>query len=123
MEELPENFRPTAIAPRAEVAQSVKRLFPDADISDLSWLVLEGDEFKIEINTGRKEPCEGLKLHVRGSNRALGAVTKIAQNFEARAFDMTACQFLDRMSDPASGFTQWRKYAHRVPSAAQFRCT
>lgn len=122
IEELPENFRPSALAPRAEVAQSLKRLFPNTDISDLSWLVLDGDEFKIEINTGRKEPCDGLTLHVRGSNRALGAVNMIATNFEARAFDMTACQFIDRMSDPTSGFTQWRKYARRVPGAARQTC-
>jgi len=117
--QLADDFKPPAIAPRAEVAQSLKRLFPDADISDLSWLVLNGQGYKIEINMGRKEPCDGFTLHVRGSDRALNAVTQIALNFEARAFDMTACQFLDRMSNPASGFQQWRKYTRRVSGAAQ----
>ena len=107
------------MASRAEVGESFKRLFPEADITDLGWLVLDGQGFKIEINTGRKEPCEGLTLHVRGSDGALKAVTQIALNFEARAFDMTACQFLDRMSDPASGFKQWRKYSRRVAGAAR----
>ncbi len=119
MAELPEDFRPSAIATRTEVAQSLKRLFPEADISDLSWIVLEGDKFKIEINTGRREPCDGLKLHVRGSSEALGAVTQIERNFEARAFDMTACQFLDRMTDPASGFEQWRTSTRRVARSPQ----
>jgi len=117
--ELPHNFRLSAIAPRMEVTRSLKRLFPDADISDLSWIVLEGDEFKVEINTGHHEPCDGLTLHVRGSSKALEAVTQIARNFDARAFDMTACRFLDRMIDPATGFNQWRTYTRRVARAAQ----
>jgi hypothetical protein len=121
--QLAENFKPAAIAPRAEVAQSLKRLFPDADISDLGWLVVDSHEFKIEIDTGHKKSCEGLMLHVRGSDKALGAVTQIAQCFEARAFDMTAYQFLDRMSDPTSGFNQWHKYVHRVAGAAQLAGT
>jgi hypothetical protein len=119
VEELTDDFTPSAIAPRAEVAQSVKQLFPDADISDLSWLIVDGHEFKIEISTGHHEPCKGFTLHVRGSERAVNVVTQIAGYFEARAFDMTACQFLDRMSDPASGFKQWRKYTHRVAGAVQ----
>jgi len=119
VEQLADNFKPPAIAPRAEVAQSLKLLFPDADISDLSWLVVDGQGFKIEIYTGKKEPCDGLTLHVRGSDGALNAVTQITLNFKARAFDMTACQFLDQMSDPTSGFKQWRKYTHRVAGAVQ----
>jgi hypothetical protein len=87
---LADNFKPVAIASRAEVAQSFKQLFPDADVSDLSWLVLDGREFKIEIDTGHREPCNGLTLHVRGSDEAVGVVTQIALNFKSRAFDMTA---------------------------------
>jgi hypothetical protein len=119
MAELPDSFRPSAIATRPEVAQSLKRLFPEADISDLSWIVLDRDEYKIEINTGHHEPCGRLRLHVRGSSKAISAVAQIARNFDARAFDMTACQFLDRMSNPASGFDQWRKYSRRVVLAPQ----
>jgi hypothetical protein len=119
LEQLANNFKPAAIASRAEVAQSFKLLFPDADVSDLSWLVLDGHEFKIEIDTGHMDPCNGLMLHVRGSNEAVGAVTQIALNFKSRAFDMTAYQFHDLMSNPTSGFDQWHKSSHRVVGAAQ----
>jgi hypothetical protein len=119
IEQLPDNFKPSAIAPRKEIAQLLKRLFPDTDVSDLSWLVIDRQDFKIEINTGHNELCEGLTLHVRGSDEALGAVTQITRCFEARAFDMTACQFLDRMNNPTSGLRQWRKYTHRIAGAVQ----
>lgn len=117
IEQLPDNFRPSAIAPRMEIAESLKQLFPHADVSDLSWLILDGQGFKIEISTGHNDLCEGLTLHVRGSDKALDAVMQITRCFKARAFDMTACQFLDRMSNPASGLKQWRKYTHRVAGA------
>ncbi len=111
--ELNDDFKLTALAPRTQVVESLKQLFPEADVSDLSWLVVDHKEFKIEISTGHAESCLGLTLHVSGEECPLKEVIKIAQYFGARAFDMTAYQFLDRMNDPASGFEQWRKYIHR----------
>jgi hypothetical protein len=97
--DLPSDFDPPALADRAQIAQSLKQLFPSADISDPEWLVVDDEGFKIEINTGHKDPCKGLTLHVRGSELAVNAVTKIAKIFQARAFDLTAYQFLDRMKE------------------------
>jgi hypothetical protein len=112
--QLSDDFKLAALAPRTQVAESLKQLFPEADISDLSWLVVDREGFKIEISTGHAEPCLGLTLHVRGEKCPLAEVTQIAEHFAARAFDMTAYQFLDRMPDPASGFNQWQKYIHRT---------
>jgi hypothetical protein len=112
--QLNDDFKLTALAPRTKVVESLKQLFPEADISDLSWLVVDRKRFKIEISTGHAEWCLGLTLHVSGEECPLKEVIKIAQLFGARAFDMTAYQFLDRMNNPASGFEQWRKYIHRT---------
>jgi hypothetical protein len=77
-------------------------------------LVVDRDGFKIEISTGHTEPCLGLTLHVQAEKCPVAEVTQIAEHFAARAFDMTAYQFLDRMHDPASGFNQWHKFIHRA---------
>ena len=114
IEGLPDDFKPSAIGSRAEVAQAVRKVFPGANISDLGWLVIDGEGFSIEVSTGEEEPCDGFMLHVRGGDAALGAVIQLAQLFEARAFDMSSCQFLDRMADPGSGFRQWQAYRDKV---------
>ena len=109
-EQLPDGFKPPAIGSRAEIAQSIRTIFPDANISNLGWLVVDGQGFSIEVNIGNEEPCDGFMLHVRGGEAALGAVMQIARLFEARALDLSSCEFLDRMADPDSGFRQWRAY-------------
>jgi hypothetical protein len=114
IEQLPDDFKPSAIGSRAEVAQAVRKVFPDANISDLGWLVIDGEGFSIEVSTGSKEPCDGFMLHVRGGDAALGAVMQLAELFEARAFDITSSQFIDRMADPGSGFRQWRAYRDKA---------
>jgi len=53
-------------------------------------------------------------LHVRGGEAALDAVRQLAQLFEARAFDISSCEFLDRMADPGAGFRQWRAYRDKA---------
>jgi hypothetical protein len=113
-EQLPDGFKPPVIGARAEVAQSIRTLFPDANISDLSWLVINGADYSIEVNTGEEEACDGFLLHVRGGERALDAVMQITQHFDARALDLTTCEFLDRMADPGSGFRQWRAFRDRA---------
>jgi hypothetical protein len=114
IEGLPVDFKPPVIGSRAEVALSIRALFPEAIISNLSWLVIHGDGFSIEVSTGRDDACRGFTLHVRGGDGATEAVMMIARHFEARAFDLTSCEFLDRMSDPGSGFRQWRAYRNKV---------
>jgi len=114
IEELPDDFKPQAIGSRAQIAQSLQTVFPNANISDLGWLIVDDKEFSIEISVGHKEPCDGFMLHVRGGEAAVGAVTQIAQLFEARAFDMTSCQFLDSTPDPGGGFRQWQAYRGKV---------
>ena len=114
VEQLPDDFKPPAIGSRAEVARLLRTVFPDANISDLGWLIIDGRGFSIEVRTGTEEPCDGFMLHVRGGDGALGAVIQLAQLFSARAFDVTSSQFLDRMSDPGSGFRQWQAYRDKV---------
>jgi hypothetical protein len=114
IDQLPDGFKPPFIGSRAEVAQAIRTLFPNANTSNLSWLLIIGPDFSIEVNIGRKDPCDGCMLHVRGGNGALEAVMQIARHFEARAFDMSSSEFLDRMRDPGSGFRQWQAQRERV---------
>jgi hypothetical protein len=107
--QLPRDFKPPALGSRAEVAQAIGKIFPDANISNLSWLLILGHGFSIEVNAGKEEPCGGLTLHVRGGDAAPGAVMQIAQLFEARAVDMGSGEFLDRI--PA-------RPGQRIPSVA-----
>jgi hypothetical protein len=74
VEQLPDSFKAPAIGSRAEVAQSLLKIFPDANISNLSWLLIIGKEYSIEVNVGSQEPCDGFTLYVRGGKEALGAV-------------------------------------------------
>lgn len=114
IDQLPDSFKAPAIGSRAEVAQSLRTIFPHADISNSSWPIINGNGYSIEFDMGCEESCDGFMLHVRGGEEALGAIMQIAKHFNARAFDTTSGEFLDRMQDSGSGFRQWREYRDRV---------
>jgi hypothetical protein len=48
IEQLPDDFTPSAIGSRAEVAQAIQKVFPSANISDLGWLVIDGEDFRLK---------------------------------------------------------------------------
>jgi len=112
--EVPDDYAPPVIGSRAEVASSLRELFPAANTSDPAWIVIDGDDFSIEVSTGDNEQCTGSTLHVRGGDGAVQAVMQIAQHFEMRALDCSTGEFMDAMVDPGSGFQQWRAYKDKV---------
>jgi hypothetical protein len=113
-EGMPDDYRPPVIGSRAQVASTLRELFPAADTSDPAWIVIDGDDFSIEVSTGDHEQCTGFMLHVRGGDTAVQPVMQIAKHFELRALDCSTGEFMDAMVDPASGLQQWRAYRDKA---------
>ena len=122
IEDVPDDFRPPIIGDRLEIVSRLQDLFPKIKCLDASWLVLDESDFSIEVSVGKKDECDGFFLHVRGSDRSVNAVCKIASHFEMRAFDLTSGRFLDNMIDPAVGLRQWRAYQKRKSNEEPDTC-
>jgi hypothetical protein len=112
--EIPDDYKPPVIGSRAQVASSFRELFPTAITSDPGWIVIDRDDFSIEVSILDNEQCTGFMLYVHGDESAVQAVMQIAQHFEMRALDCSSGEFMDAMADPASGLQQWRAYRDKV---------
>ena len=111
---MPDDYRPPVIGSRSKVASSLRELFPAANTSDPAWVVIDGEDFSIEVSTGDDDDCSGFMLHVRGGDGAVQAVMQIAQHFQLRALDCSTGEFMDAMPDPSAGFQQWRAYRDKA---------
>jgi hypothetical protein len=105
---------PATTGSRASTVSALQQLFPDANISDPSWVTLERPEFVIEFNLGHKEQCEGIGLRVHGSDDVIPVILHIARHFGMRACDISTGEFLDSSTNPAAGLQGWRDLLSRA---------
>jgi hypothetical protein len=69
-EEIPEDFRPGPIGKRSEIIEKILAIVPFAEFSDPEWLVIDADEFSIEINMSDEEVLDAITFHIRGGGDA-----------------------------------------------------
>lgn len=86
--DIPDDFTPQPLGPRAQIIQRIKEVEPLADSSDVSWGNIEAPNFGIEISLGSNEELSSFAFHVRGDGVAARAVVqKILQHLDLRACD------------------------------------
>src|SRR5947208_1346225 len=87
VDEIPDDFNPAPLGPRATIIQRILEVAPSADFSDPAWGVIEGDGFSIEVNLGAEEIVNGFALHVRGGDLAAACVVAMIEHLGIRAID------------------------------------
>jgi hypothetical protein len=95
---------------RAEIVSILKTTYPQMDLTDPGWGILEGNDFGIEFNIGEDDPISSIMLHVRGGKSAIDAIQRVCQNTGWRALDMTTGEFMDFSTNSSARKRQWRGY-------------
>ncbi len=113
VEEIPDDYQPSPLGPRAEVIARIQKVLPEVDFSDPSWGMLDQPGFSIEFNMGAEEMCDSFMLHVRGGGDAMAMVAGLLQRLQLRGID---CQTGDFFSLEAArkSFGDWQAYRDRV---------
>lgn len=115
MHEKHSNFKPRLIGMRSEIIRKIKEVVPEADFSNPSWGIIEGDGFSIEANMGNEEECKGFVFHVRGGDNAAFVICEILKKLGLRAFDPSSETGLFEIGSGAiKSFQQWRQYRNKV---------
>jgi hypothetical protein len=112
--DIPDDFQPGPIGSRSDINAKILDVFPNADFTDPSWAVIDGDDWSIEINISDREPCTGFAMHVRGSDEAVGAVEAILDRLQLRAIEMQTGEFFVAGEKARESFSKWRDYRDRV---------
>jgi hypothetical protein len=111
--DIPEDFRSKRF-PRQELIDRITATFPRADFSDPAWGRIDGDGWSIEVNIGDEDETDGFMLHVRGGDKAVDTVIRIAAAAGLRALDISTGKFLEASDDAGGGFRKWRAFRDRV---------
>ena len=115
MHERYNHFKPSPIGTRSEIVGKIKEVIPEADFSNPSWGIIEGDGFSIEVNMGDQEECNGFVFHVRGGDAAAFVICDILENLGLRAFDPSSETGLFEIgTDAIASFQRWRHYRNKV---------
>lgn len=113
--DLPEDFQAPPLCSRKELESILVNLFPEILTNDQrSWMVLEGDDFSIEFDSGDDDPVESVLLNVRGEAPALEPIRKLCEATGWRALDLSEGDYIDFKNNPDKGFAGWRALRDRI---------
>lgn len=85
VEDIPDDFEPRALGPRAGIVAGILAVVPEADFTDPAWGRIDGPGWSIEVNVPQ-ELCESFTLHVRGEG-ADPVIARILRRLGPRALD------------------------------------
>lgn len=112
--EIPDDFVPRDIGKRSDIIAKICEVIPDANFSDPTWGLIDGDDWSIEVNVGDAETCTGLALHVRGGDQAIGAIDAIMRALGLRAIDSQTGEFFVAGPVAQASFRKWREFRNSV---------
>jgi hypothetical protein len=118
--ELPDDFD-SNLGSAESFLRLLKSLFPEIDLSDPAWGILDGPEFSIEFSIGEKDPVDSVMLHVRGSGQAVEPIQSLCKAGGWRALDMSDGEFIDFSAAPEAGLEAWRGLRDEAVAAARSR--
>ena len=112
--DMPQDSDANPLGPRVAILTLLTHLFPDADLSDPTWVRLERDGFVIEFMVGAADPVESLGLRIHGSDQAIEVARVLCEYTGWRAYDTSLGDFIAFDDNPVEALGAWRQYRGRV---------
>ncbi|MCL2141269.1 MAG: hypothetical protein FWH46_00075 [Methanimicrococcus sp.] len=70
-DKIPNDWEPEELFYREYFLEEIKKIFPDINTEDETWLVLNAAAYSIEFNIGDNDPINSIMLHIRGGDEAI----------------------------------------------------
>ena len=87
LDDIAEDFKPKLVVFRSNVIGAILKIAPFADVSDPTWVRIQGHGADIEVSLGDQEQVAGFAFHVRGGDASIGIIAGILQDLRLRALD------------------------------------
>jgi hypothetical protein len=114
VQEIPDDFQPKPLMSRVALLSGIKEVIPQADVTDPSWIRVDGPGYSIEINVGRDDPVLDFAFHVRGGDLASGVIAHVLEHFDLRAIDPGSDTGMFDRDGAADSLRKWRAYRDQV---------
>ena len=92
----------------SELTARLRAVFPDIDLTDPTWGILEGEDYSIEFNMDEEDPCDSVMLHVRGGDSALAPIKALCDSTGWAAVDAGGGEIIPLTAESVPGFTAWQ---------------
>lgn len=103
VDELPTDFDVEPLGSKAAILALLGDLFPDADFSDPTWVVLDKTGFSIEFIVGEKDPVDSLGLRIHGDESWIAVARVLCERNGWRAYDTSSGNLINFSLEQASG--------------------
>jgi len=114
VEALPRDWAPGPIPPREEIVRIIRDILPTADVSDPSWVRVDGPDFSVEVSLGDQVPLTTFACHIRGGDAAIGFVAELLDALQLRAFDPGSDTGIFNPATAADSLRRWRDYRNQI---------
>ena len=99
---------------RDDVVSTIQNAFPEADISDPSWIVVTHLDYSLEFEVGDEEIVDYMSLHVHGNKESVVAISRLAWKSGWAFLDAAIGDFIDFGGGTQDeGFLRWQSYRDR----------
>ena len=71
LDDIAEDFKPKLLVSRSNVIGAILKFAPFADVSDPTWVRIQGHGADIEVSLGDQEQVAGFAFHVRGGDASI----------------------------------------------------
>jgi hypothetical protein len=116
--EIPNEFDPAPLGPRAAIMQKILEGAPFADFSDPIWGTIDGEGYAIELDLGAEELVDGFTLHVRGGDLAVACVVAVIEDLGVQAIDSSMGDFF-KPADALASLRQWRACRDHIVGSSE----
>jgi hypothetical protein len=114
-DQIPADFEPRPIGPRAEVVAAILRVWPDADVGDPARFLIEGPKCTVELELGPEDPCTGLTVRLDDGRSGPFIVHDLLTELGQQALDPSASNGLFALpEDSLEGLAEWRKHREKL---------
>jgi hypothetical protein len=107
---VPSDWVPGPIPMREEILRAIIEVDPTADLSDPSWVRVNGAGFSVDINIGNDCPLTKFVCHVRGGDYSIGFIADLLERLKLRAFDPGSTTGIFDPATAGASLTRWREY-------------
>jgi len=112
--DIPDDYIPVPVGPRAEVLAAVLDVAPFADFTAPTWGRIDTPAFSVEVNLSADDPVQSFALHVRGGDTVIGFLADLLIRLDAQALDPQSDTGIFSPDTATQSLQKWRTYRDSV---------
>ena len=116
LDDIAVDFKPKLLVSRSKVIGAILKFAPFSDVSDPTWVRIQGHGSDIEVSLGDDDQVAGFVFHVRGGDASIGIIAGILQELRLRALDPGSDTGIFDPVKAGDSLKHWLEYRDRVLS-------